>query len=260
MKRYIPVALIGLASCSPPAAPPEPAVEVAAATTTEPVKPETPKVETPAPKPETPVVPVPPKKEEPPPEPPKSFPFPAGEAGKLLPDVVRPPMPAMPAVEKFGASQKPRAASKLLNDPDALPKLTYSAPLVNSPKPSVGSPTAPPERVPFDLGFGAAAVPAKPAFPEPPGINEKARDVNLPPDLVPLGRQAPDRASLDDPTAEPGNAVIVTKSPFPELGIAAFLRVAIPDPFELGGQVKPKVPATAEPAATPVTVNPQRMK
>ncbi|MFO0805643.1 MAG: hypothetical protein U0791_21280 [Gemmataceae bacterium] len=259
MKRFIPVALIGFASCSPPAAPPEPAVEVSSATTTEPVKPTTPKVEAPAPKAETPVVPVQPKKEEAPP-PPKSFPFPAGEAGKLLPDVVRPPMPAMPATEKFGAAPKPRAASKLLNDPDALPKLTHSAPLLNSPKPATGSPTAPPERVPFDLGFGSAAVPAKPAFPEAPGINERARDVNLPPDLIPLGRQAADRASLDDPTAEPGNAMIVTKSPFPELGIAAFLRVAIPDPFELGEQVKPKVPATAEPAAAPVVVTPQRMK
>lgn len=259
MKRFIPIAVFGLASCSPPAAPPEPAVEVAAATTTEPVKPATPKVETPVPKAETPAVPVQPKKETPP-EPPKSFPFPAGEAGKLLPDVVRPPMPAMPAVEKLGATQKPRAASKLLNDPDALPKHTYSPPVVNSPKPATGAPSTPPERVPFDLGFGAAAVPAKPALPEAPGIAVKAPDVNELPDLVPLARQVPDRASIDDPTAEPGNAVIVTKSPFPAIGIAAFLRVAIPDPFELGEQVKPKVPAMAEPAAAPVVVNPQRVK
>jgi hypothetical protein len=258
MKRFIPVALIGLASCSSPP-PPEPAVEVAAATTTEPVKPATPKVETPAPKAEPSVTPVQPKKETPP-EPPKSFPFPAGEAGKLLPDVVRPTMPAMPAVEKLGATQKPRAASKLLNDPDALPKLTYSAPVVNSPKAATGAPSAPPERVPFDLGFGAAAVPAKPVLPEAPGIAVKAPDVSALPDLVPLARQVPDRASIDDPTAEPGNAVIVTKSPFPAIGIAAFLRVAIPDPFELGEQVKPKVPAMAEPAAAPVVVNPQRVK
>jgi len=258
MKRFIPVALIGLASCSPPA-PPEPAVEVAATTTTEPVKPVQPRVEPPVPKTETPEVAVQPKKEEPP-APSPSFPFPKDAAGKLLPEVVRPPMPAMPAAQKFGAAPKPRPASKLLNDPDSLPKLVYSPPVVNSPKTAAGSPTAPPERVPLDLGFGAAAVPAKPALPEAPGIAIRSRDSNLLPDLVPLARQVPDRASLDDPTAEPGNAVVVTKSPFPAIGIAVFLRVAIPDPFELGEQVKAKVPPAAEPSPAPIVVNPARAK
>lgn len=260
MKRFLPLLAFGLASCGQPAATPEAAVEVTAATkASDPVKPAS-KPEVPAvPKAETPVVVVQPKKDEPPPPPP-SFPFPKDEAGKLLPGVVRPAMPAMPAAERLGTAPKPRPASKALSEPDTLPKLVYSSPALNVPRPAAAAPTAPPERVPFDLGYGAAAVPAKPALPEAPGIAVKARDVNLPPDLAPLGRLVPDRASLDDPTAEPGNAVVATKSPFPALGIAAFIRVAIPDPFELGDQVKGKLPPATEPSPAPVPVNPQRVK
>ena len=119
---------------------------------------------------------------------------------------------------------------------------------------------APTERVPLDLGFGASAVPAKPLLPETPGITLKARDVNLPPDLPAFGRQLPDRASLDDPTAESGNAAIVSRSPTFILGVAAFLKVALPDPFELAEQVKGLIPAKAEPSAAPIPVNPQRIK
>ena len=116
------------------------------------------------------------------------------------------------------------------------------------------------ERVPLDLGLGSAAVPTKPTFPEAPSIAIKARNVQLPPDLVPLGRQLADRASLDDPTAEPGDAVIVNRTPVPVLGQAGFLKVALPDPFELGDQVKPKVAPAAEPSPAPVVVSPQRVK
>ena len=254
LKRILPCALIGLASCgSPPTA--EPAIEVAVAVPKVEPKADAPQ---PAPKAETPVVAVQPKKEEPPA--PTSFPFPKDQAGKLLPNVVRPPMPALPAAEKFGAAPKPRIVPKRLIEPDALPKLVHSSPTLPSSKPTSAAPTAPPERVPLDLGFGAAAVPARPAFPNAPGIAIKAREVNQLPDLVPLARQVPDRAALDDPTLEQGNAVIATKSPLPVLGIAVFLKVVLPDPFELADHVKPKVPPTAEPSPAPVAVNPQRMK
>jgi hypothetical protein len=114
--------------------------------------------------------------------------------------------------------------------------------------------------VPSDLGFGAAAVPARPALPDSAGVTLKARDVNLPPDLAPLARPVPDRAALDDPTAEPANAAIVTHTPTVSLPQAGFLRVSLPDPFELAEQVKPKVAPAAEPSAGPVPVNPRRPK
>jgi hypothetical protein len=91
-------------------------------------------------------------------------------------------------------------------------------------------------------------------------VTERARDVNLPPELPALGRPAPDRASLDDPTGEQGDAVVVAGRVKVPLAASGFLKVAVPDPFELGTQVRPKVPPAAEPSAVPVPVEPQRVK
>jgi len=249
MMRFLWVPLFLLASCSQPT-PPAPEVRVAAAEPTQPeVKPPAPEVK-PAPEP------PPPKKE----EPPAAFPFPDDAAGKALPAVVAPRQPAPPAVEKFGQSQAARRVPSKLIEPSALPKARYAPTPLLASRPASAAIAAPTERIPLDLGFGASAVPAKPILPESPGITLKARDVNLPPDLSPLGRQLPDRASLDDPTAEPGNAAIVGRSPTFILGVAAFLKVALPDPFELADQVKGLIPASSEPSAAPIPVNPQRIK
>jgi len=114
--------------------------------------------------------------------------------------------------------------------------------------------------VPGDLGRGASAVPAKPALPIAKVVTERARDVNLPPALPTLGRSVIERMSLDDPTSELGNAAIVAPVVRVPLAPAGFLKVGIPDPFELGEQVKPKIAPDAEPGLTPVPVNPRRVK
>jgi len=252
MNRILPFSFLLMASCNPPP-PSEPAVEVAVASQPQPE-------ELPPKKREAPVVAVQPKKEEPPAPPPPTFPFPNDSAGKLLPKVVTPPMPPAPAGEKFGVTPKPRTTPGKLIEPDGLQRVIHFAPPLLTGKTSSAAPTAPAERVPFDLGAGSGAVPARPAFPEAPGIAVKARDVKLPPDLAPLGRQLPDRASLDDPTSDAANGLIANKSPTPVLGQSGFLKVTLPDPFELGEQVKPKVPPAAEPNPAPVVVNPQRPK
>jgi hypothetical protein len=84
--------------------------------------------------------------------------------------------------------------------------------------------------------------------------------VNLPPVMPILGRPVADRVSLDDPTAELGNAAVA--NPFVKMPLtpAAFLKVALPDPFELGDQIKPKVPPAAEPGMAPLSVDPPRVK
>lgn len=247
MNRLLSIPLALLLGCNPLPPPVDPEVTLAVAPQPEPA----PKV--------VPVVQPAPKKEEPP-APPTVFPFPNDAAGKELPRVVTPPAPRSLPVEKLGLAPKIRLAPAKVLDPAPLPKMTYAPSPLPAGKPASILPTAPLERVPFDLGFGASAVPAKPTFPEAPGIALKARDVNLPPDLVPLGRQLPDRASLEDPTAEPGNSTIVTRTPTPVLGQSGFLKVVLPDPFELGDQVKPKVAPAAEPSPAPVVVNPQRVK
>jgi len=93
-----------------------------------------------------------------------------------------------------------------------------------------------------------------------PPTPKRARDVNLPPAMPTLGRPAGDRVSLDDPTSDFANAAIVSPPVKVPLTPAGFLKVTLPDPFELGEQVKPKVPPAAEPGLTPVPANPRRIR
>jgi hypothetical protein len=91
-------------------------------------------------------------------------------------------------------------------------------------------------------------------------VTERARDVNFPPPAPTLGSPVADRVSLDDPTTEFGNAEVVAGQVKVPLAPSGFFKAVIPDPFELGEQVKPKVPPTAEPSTAPVPVNPQRVR
>jgi len=88
----------------------------------------------------------------------------------------------------------------------------------------------------------------------------RSRDVNRPPALPTLGRPLAERVSLDDPTAEFGHAAVVNPAVKVPLAPSAFLKVSLPDPFEYGEQVKPKLPPAAEPGLTPVPVDPPRVK
>ena len=75
-----------------------------------------------------------------------------------------------------------------------------------------------------------------------------------------LGRPLNERVSLDDPTSEFANAAIVAPGVNVPLASADFVKVSLPDPFELADHVKPKVPPAAEPGLKPEVVNPQRVK
>lgn len=246
------VVAVGVLGCSRPSAP-TPEVSAAPATH-DPVEPTPPAPQRPA------VAPKQPDPKKITAEEPTAFVFPTDLAGKSLPKTVAPKAPPLPGTERFGQAPKDRTPPAQLLDPQPTTKLAVAPQPVLLPRPEGFKPVAPAERVPLDLGLGADGVPAKPLLPESPGVDQKARDVNLPPNLPPLGRPLPDRAPLDDPTAEPGNTVIVDRSVPPALAPSGFLKFGLPDPFELADQVKPRVPPTAEPAAFPVPVNPQRVK
>ena len=201
--------------------------------------------------------PQPPAKPEPPPP---TFAFPADRTGTALARVVTPDVTRPLPAERVGATPKPRSVPARVLEPDAAPRATYALPPTLPPKPTSIKPAPPPEKLPLDLGAGADGVPAKPVLPVAAVVTERARDVNLPPPAPVLGRQLNDRVGLDDPTGELGNAVVVGSAVKVQPAASGFVKVAVPDPFELGAQVKPKVPATAEPSAAPVTVNPQRVK
>jgi len=238
---WVAVVAVGCHRESPPAPPAVAAVE-------------------PAPEPVAPVVPVPVAVQPtppPPPPPPPVFPFPNDTAGKELPKVVAPRAPAPLPIERLGTAPKERAPSAAVSA-DFLGKLAYTPPPA-LPKRSAGfAPHAPAEHVPFDLGVGAAAVPARPTFVVQKAEPVRAPDVTQPPPLTSLARQVPDRASLEDPAAEPAGAVIVNRVVSPAVGVAEFWRVVLPDPFELAAQVKPVVPLGADPGLAPVTVSPMR--
>ena len=210
-----------------------------------------------APAPAAPQAPQPPQPPPQPPAPPPVFPFPTDTAGKELPKVVAPrPVTPLP-VERFGVTPKDRAPSAAVS-PDPLGKMAVAPPPALPRRPAGFAPHAPAERVPFDLGVGAATVPARPTFAVPPAEVVRAPDVTQPPPLASLAKQVPDRASLDDPSAEPAGAVIVNRVVNPAVARAEFWRMVLPDPFELAAQVRPVVPGNADPGLTPVTVNPMR--
>jgi hypothetical protein len=188
------------------------------------------------------------------------FAFPADAAGQATARAVTPKPPAPLPTERLGDAPRPRTPPARVVDPDSLVKLTLKPPPVLPDRPDGAAPAAPPERVPVGLGVGAEGVPQRPPMPAAPVETPRARDVKLPPELPPLARQLPDRAGLDDPTADAGNADVVARSVAVRLAAAAFLRVTLPDPFELADQVRPAVPPAAEPGRAVVPVDPRRPK
>jgi hypothetical protein len=186
---------------------------------------------------------------------PQTFPFPPDLAGKAVEKAVTPKVGRPQPAERAGAKPLPRSVPAKLLDPEGVARARHApAPLL--PTKSAGpKPAAPKERLPLDLG---AALPERPVLPVSAAVTPRARDVNLPPPAPVLGRQAPDRVSFDDPTTDFGHAEVISSSVKVPLAPSGFLKVSVPDPFELGAQVKPKVPASAEPSAAPVPVEPQR--
>jgi hypothetical protein len=205
--------------------------------------------------PQPPVQPPPPPK---PPEPPPEFKFAADLGGKAVARAVAPNITKPLALDRAPAAPKPRAVPERVLNPDAVARADFAPPPLLPPKPPAAKPANPAERVPLDLGARADAPPAKPVLPVAAVETPRARDANLPPPPPVLGRQYTERASLDDPTTETGNSAATANTVPVALAQSPFLKLGIPDPFELLEQVKPKVPAANEPSALPVPVNPPR--
>lgn len=193
---------------------------------------------------------------------PGGFEYPADQAGRLLARAVAPEAPAVPPLEWPGIGpvrRVPPAPVLSPEPPPGLPARPVLPPVLPVSRGSV-RPLPPPERVPWDLGWGAAAVPARPTFPVAPGITTRAPDVSRPPPLPPLGRPFAERVSLDDPTAELGHTAITSLPVRVAVEPAGFLKPTLADPFELAEQVQPHVPPAAEPGLALVVVPPQRVK
>ncbi len=188
------------------------------------------------------------------------FEYPADLGGKAVAKAVAPDKPALTPAQRFGTTPKTRTVPAKFLDPDPLMRVSYALPTFLPTKAVELRPAVSSERVPADLGLGAQSIPARPTFPVAAGVTERARDVNLPPAMPTLGRPLAERVSLDDPTSDFANATIVAPPVKTTPTLASFLKVTLPDPFELGDQVKPKVAPKDDPGLAPVVVNPQRVK
>ncbi len=196
-----------------------------------------------------------------PPAPPApTFSFQPDLTGKELPRVVVPGVGGPLRGERSAPEPKTRSVPKKVADPDALASARYSLPPLPPPRRPGARPAAPAEKLPANFSAAGEDPSARPILPVALIITEKARDVNVPPPAPVLGRPAPDRVSLDDPTSDLANAEVVAGVVKTPLAPSAFLKVTIPDPFELAGQLKPSVPPSLAPAPEPVPVNPERPK
>jgi hypothetical protein len=82
-------------------------------------------------------------------------------------------------------------------------------------------------------------------------------DVSRPPPLPLTPRPSPDRASLEDPTAEFSALQAVAAPPPARTTPAPFLRVNVPDPFENAAAVRLRTPPAEDPTTDiPATIRP----
>jgi hypothetical protein len=179
---------------------------------------------------------------------------------RVLERAVAPDTPALEPIERFGVAPRPQIAMVRVLDPSLTPRVNHLPP---TPLPAgivAMRPAPPAERVPPDLGAGASAVPAKPKLPVPAVSTKRSRDVNLPPPLSTLGRPMGDRVGFEDPTTDFGNAGIARPPVKVPYAPASFVKLGIPNPFELAEQIKPTVSPPDQPGLAPVPVNPRRVK
>jgi hypothetical protein len=167
-------------------------------------------------------------------------------------------LPGSPSNDTFltSATQKPRV-SPLDSGELPLPEVPLKMPALPLPESKPVQLSPPKEVAPRDLGtnvpkFLPIQVNPRPLVKAPSVPNPGAGDVPS------TARQLPDRASLEDPSAELSNAkVIVTPFPIP-MDALPFFRITIPDPFEFAEQLKGKLPRVQEFGTAPATVNPER--
>ena len=184
------------------------------------------------------------------------FRYPSDVGGKQVARALAPGLPSAPVLPPT-STPRPRSSS-LDRGELPLPKASTElprTPMVTSGKP-IARPTPPPERVPLDLGQGAAINPASIPLTERPKLKAPSPPAPGAADLPPLARPMTERASLEDPTAE-FTAVRVIRTPLPLPEVAGwFIRFTIPDPFELVEQLKGKTGTDAELGVTPAVVPP----
>jgi hypothetical protein len=177
-----------------------------------------------------------------------TYAFPADTGGKALAKLVTPPAPVvMPAGTPV--VQKERRLPMFLDAPaPAAFDAASSPPRLPLPETKPARPTPLPDRVPPDLGGLFTMLPPRGEFATGPLTRSEARNVNLPPDLLPLAqRPVADRAPVTDPTIDFTARSVVSPNLPLRTEPTGFLRINLPDPFENVEAAKPRTPVAENP-------------
>jgi hypothetical protein len=194
------------------------------------------------------------------PEPPAAdgFPFPNDEGGDLLGKLLTPSAGPAPGEEGDGPRRFARPPAARTPEPPLPPT---EADVVRLP---VDRPATAPRPGPVPEGPPLADFRDTVPPPEPGrlAVGKRMRvpseDMNRPVPLPLLGRPAPDRAPLDDPTADASLAAALA-APVPERTTPApFVKRTLPDPFE--NRLAIRLPARPPEEAVPVAAAPRPPK
>jgi hypothetical protein len=187
------------------------------------------------------------------------LPYPTDLGGQAVSNALA-PVPSTPApLFMPQVSPKPRLSS-IERGELPLPKVAAKIIPLPAGKASSSKPSPPLERINPDLGQGVTIDPRQYTLASSP---VQFRSVPQTPklgadDLPVLSRRVDDRASLEDPTSELSTARIVnTPVPRPMIQVG-FLKLTIPDPFELLEQLRGSLGTTQEFAEKPVIVAPAK--
>lgn len=168
-------------------------------------------------------------------------------------------MPSIALPDDVTGPKVPRPRSTAI-DRGELPTapLAITLPALPNPKVKPAKPSLPPERIPADLGRAAAENLSAVKFPEKALVRATGPTNAGAADVPQLARQLPERASIEDPTAEiSALKLIETIFPYP-VGPLPFLKLSIPDPFEFAEQLKGKLPRESEFGTVPSVVPPEK--
>ena len=178
---------------------------------------------------------------------PVSFAFSDDDAGKLLSKIL-PPKPSPSIDPPSQKAQSERILPPSLAQPE-VPSINMPSNPARYPLP--GRKDAKPiplmDRVPLDLSFSEIDRPERIEMPVGALAKLETPDVKQPAALPVLARPTPDRASLEDPTAEFTSESILNGNLPLRSTQASFVKVTLPEPFENVADAKVKIEVKEDP-------------
>lgn len=189
---------------------------------------------------------------------PEPFRIPTDTGGKAVSKVLTPSAPAaLPLPKRITPKSR---TSDIERGELPLPKVVVALIPLPLPKSKGTLPSPPPERIPTDLGQQVAINPNTMTMTErlPARPLQTAITPRPTADLPLMARQLPDRASLEDPTADIATARIIFTQLLAPVVINSFARFGIPDPFEFAEHLRSKTGSSAELGTKPEVVPPAR--